>query len=448
MSGVRGLLEALTTRGRAFLAAGLTCVGCAVVLGQQDLLRAGVLVLMLPVATMVFVGRARYRLSCNRSLQPMRVPVGKPAGVTLELGNAGRLPSSVLMLEDQLPYTLGTRPRFVIDQIGPRWRREITYAVRSDVRGRFTIGPLSVRVCDPFGLFEIDRAFATRHSLTVTPQVHPLPDGNLQGEWSGTGDNRPRAFAAAGTEDVLIREYRHGDDLRRVHWRSTARVGELMVRREEQPWQTRATLLVDTRDSAHRGSGPASSFEWLVTATASVGVHLSGQGYALRLVSESGDDSAGYWHDRGSGAVGDADDLLDHLAMVQPSRRRRLELPRHLDEVGGVLIALLGVLTPTDLTALRRLAQGASAGYAIVADPSGWMREESRERADVHEQVRRTAAELRAHGWRVAVAGPSDRIGPVWSELLRPVRGGGAGTATAGTVRSVPGVNAAEGPAS
>jgi uncharacterized protein (DUF58 family) len=422
MSTMRGVLDSLTTRGRAFLAAGLTCVACAIALGQQDLLRAGILVLMLPVATLLFVGRARYRLSCTRALQPMRVPVGRPTTVTLELKNAGRLPSSVLMLEDAVPYTLGTRPRFVIDQIGPRWRREISYTLRSDVRGRFTVGPLSVRVCDPFGLIEIERAFAARHTLTVTPPVHPLPDGQLHGEQSGTGDSRPRAFAAAGTEDVLIREYRHGDDLRRVHWRSTARVGELMVRREEQPWQTRATLLMDTRAGAHRGSGPASSFEWLVTATASVGVHLSGQGYALRLVSESGDDSLGHWHDRGSGAVGDADDLLEHLAVIQPSRRGRLELPRDHSEVGGVLIALIGVLTPGDVSALRRLAQGAAAGYAVVADPSAWMREDTHERADIHEQVRRTAAGLRAHGWRVAVAGPADQIGPVWGQLLQPMR--------------------------
>jgi len=434
VTGVQGVLESLTTRGRAFLAAGFTCVGCAVVLGQQDLLRAGILVLMLPVATLIFVGRARYRLSCERSLQPLRVPVGQAARVTLSLKNAGRLPSSVLMLEDEVPYALGTRPRFVIDQIGPRWRREIEYTLRSDVRGRFQVGPLSVRVCDPFGLIEIDRAFAARHSLTVTPQVQPLPDGHLFGEWSGSGDNRPRAFAAAGTEDVLIREYRHGDDLRRVHWRSTARVGELMVRREEQPWQTRATLLMDTRASAHRGSGPASSFEWLVTATASVGVHLSGQGYALRLVSETGDDHAGHWHERGSGAVGDADDLLDHLAVIQPSSRARLDLPRDRDEVGGVLIALIGVLTPLDVAALRRLAQGASAGYAIVADPSGWIRAESRERTELHDEVRRTAAELRANGWRVAVAGPADRVGTMWSELLQPVRQGASGASAAATL--------------
>ena len=170
---MRGVLDALTTRGRAFLAAGLTCVACAILLGQDDLLRAGFLVLMLPVVTLILVGRARYRLSCSRSMQPLRLPVGQPTKVTLELKNTGRLPSSVLMLEDSVPYMLGTRPRYVIDQIGPRWRREISYTLRSDVRGRFVIGPLSVRVCDPFGLIEIERSFEARHTLTVTPPQPP-----------------------------------------------------------------------------------------------------------------------------------------------------------------------------------------------------------------------------------------------------------------------------------
>ena len=132
--------------------------------------------------------------------------------------------------------------------------------------------------------------------------------------------------------------------------------------------------------------------------------------------------SPGRWHDRGSGAVGDADDLLEHLAVVQPSNRKRLELPRDHTEVGGVLVALVGSLTPQDLSALRRLAQGAAAGYAIVTDPSAWMREDAAQRSEIHEQVRRTAAELRSNGWRVAVAGPADQIGPLWGGLLRPLR--------------------------
>ncbi|HET7328369.1 MAG TPA: DUF58 domain-containing protein [Nocardioidaceae bacterium] len=420
---MRDAFAALTIRGRAFVAAGLTCMVCSVLLGQKDLLPVGILVLLLPVITVVLIGRARYRLSCVRSLTPSRIAVGQPTRVTLQLQNTGRLPSSLVRVEDQVPYVLGSRPRFVLDETGPRWHRDINYTVRSEVRGRFTLGPLRVRISDPFGLIELTRGFQARNVLTVTPQVHQLSHGHLGGEWSGTGDNRPRAFAAAGAEDVTVREYRDGDDLRRVHWPSSARLGELMVRREEQPFQSRATLIMDTRASAHRGSGPGSSFEWMVTAAASIGVHLAREGYALRLVSESGDDPVGQFHDRGSGAVGDSDDLLDRLAVIDTSSRRTLELPRSRDDRSGVIVAILGLLEASDLSAVRRLAQGAAAGYAIVIDVSGWAGAGSGERAAIQERVQRTVAELRANRWRVVVATPQDRVALLWSDLLTPLRG-------------------------
>ena len=112
----------------------------------------------------------------------------------------------------------------------------------------------------------------------------------MGGAWTGSGDNRPRAFATGSAEDVTVREYRRGDDLRRVHWRSSARVGELMVRREEQPWQSRATLFLDNRTRAHRGQGIASSLEAAVSAAASIAVHLSQRGFTVRLVTATGED--------------------------------------------------------------------------------------------------------------------------------------------------------------
>src|SRR3712207_8466628 len=89
----------------------------------------------------------------------------------------------------------------------------------------------------------------------------------------------------------LTRAYRHGDDLRKVHWRATARSGELMVRLEERPWKAQATLLLDTRSRAHlivrptpagrraaTATGPETpppdSLEWLVEAAASIGIEL------------------------------------------------------------------------------------------------------------------------------------------------------------------------------
>jgi len=272
---MREALAALTTRGRAFIAAGVTAVVCAMLLDQRDLLRVGVLLALLPLVTAFFLGRSRYRLGLVRSVSPSQVPVGQHARVKLDLSNDGRMPTGLLLLEDHLPYVLGTRPRFVVDRMGPKWKRTIEYGVRSDLRGRFTIGPMTVRLSDPFGLVEMNRAFQSTAGFVVTPRVLTLPAIPLSGAWTGSGDNRPRAFATGSAEDVTVREYRRGDDLRRVHWRSSARVGELMVRREEQPWQSRATLFLDNRRFSHRGSGAASSLEHAVSAAASIAIHLN-----------------------------------------------------------------------------------------------------------------------------------------------------------------------------
>ena len=293
-------------------------------LGQPSLSRVGVLVLALPLVSALFIGRSRYRLALVRTVNPQLVAAGQPASVSLSLTNEGRTPSGVLLLEDHLPYVLGTRPRFVLEGIGHGWHRDVTYQIRSDVRGRFEIGPVTVRVKDPFGLVELGRAFRTTVPLTVTPRTVPLSTIPLGGAWTGSGDNRPRAFAMGSAEDVTVREYRRGDDLRRVHWRSSARIGELMVRREEQPWESRATLFLDNRVGAHRGQGIASSLEAAVSAAASIAVHLSKRGFTVRLVTAAGEDSAHDWHVRNADL--NTGPLLEALAVVQPLPASQ---PRH-----------------------------------------------------------------------------------------------------------------------
>ncbi|NVI90850.1 DUF58 domain-containing protein, partial [Actinomadura sp. BRA 177] len=286
---MRRALAGLTTRGRSFVAAGATAIVCAVVLGERDLLRAGVLVLVLPLLCMLAVSRTRYRLACARRLEPARLPVGHEARADLRLENVSRLPSGLLMVEDRVPYALGGRARFVLERIEPHGSRQLGYRIRSDVRGRSRVGPLTVRLADPFGMVELVRSFSLSDTLTVTPAIVPLPHGRLSGAWTGGGDSVARAVSAAGEDDVAPREYRHGDDLRRVHWRSTARRGELMVRREEQHFQSSGTLFLDTRRNAHWGEGLSGSFEQAVSATASIGVHLVRTGMSLRYVTDAGE---------------------------------------------------------------------------------------------------------------------------------------------------------------
>ncbi len=415
-------LSGLTVRGRAFLAAGVTAVLCAVLLGQPALTRVGVLVLALPLVTAAFVGRSRYRLALVRTVHPQLVAAGQAARVNLTLTNEGRTPSGVLLLEDQVPYVLGTRPRFVLDGIGHGWKRHVTYQVRSDVRGRFEVGPMTVRVNDPFGLVELGRTFRSTVPLTVTPRTVSLPAIPLGGGWTGSGDNRPRAFAIGSAEDVTVRDYRRGDDLRRVHWRSSARMGELMVRREEQPWQSRATVFLDNRHGAHRGQGIASSLEAAVSAAASVAVHLTQRGFSVRLVTASGEDPTNAWHLREANL--NAAPLLEALAVVASLPQVGIDtgwLTEHAQ--GGLTVAVLGAVTQADVPVLRRMQHHTTSALALALDVEAWRATDAGDGGAL--------PILLQQGWRCARLGPRDRLDQVWQELGRS-RARGAGQRASG----------------
>lgn len=411
---MREALAGLTVRGRAFLAAGVTAIACAVVLGQPALTRVGVLVAVLPLVTAAVVGRNRHRLALTRTVTPLLVSAGQPAQVRLTLTNEGRTPHGLILLEDQLPYVLGTRPRFVLEGIRHGWRRHVSYQVRSDVRGHFEIGPMTVRVSDPFGLVDLGRAFRTTVPLTVTPRTVPLPVIPLTGAWTGSGDNASRAFAAGGAEDVTVREYRQGDDLRRVHWRSSARVGELMVRREEQPWQSRATVFLDNRTRAHRGHGIASSLEAAVSIAASVAVHLGQRGFTVRLVTATGEHAIAVWHQRG--ARHNTAPLLEALAVVQADQRPRVDTSWLGESAhNGLLVAVLGGLEAVDRPVLSRMRHHAGSAVAVALDVDAWTRQGD-SRAD---DTGGAAAALAGQGWRAVRLGPRDRLDTAWLELGR-----------------------------
>jgi len=413
VSDLRAALSGLTTRGRCLLSAGAALALCALLLGQRDLLRAALFLLVLPLAAVAVVARTRYRLACTRGLEPARVEVERSADVRLRLDNVSRLPSGVLLMEDALPYALGARPRFVLDRIEPQGVREAVYPVSAQARGHYRIGPLSVRMADPFGLCELARSFSSSDSLVVTPAVWPLPPVRLGGDWAGGGDTSSRAMASSGSEDMTTREYRHGDDLRKVHWRSTARVGELMVRREEQPLRSRATLLLDTRGRAHRGDGPGSSFEWAVSAVASIGVSLAGAGYGMTLLTD--DDrplvppevplSEGVLLDALAGVeLGSAADLAPVV-----TRLRR-------GGIDGVLVAVLGALDADDAERLARLRQGGTGCIAVLVESGTWSAAPSQGR---RAQVARSDAEaaarvLQTAGWRVLRAPYGASLAQLW----------------------------------
>lgn len=405
------------------LAAGLTAFVLAAMLDQQDIMRVGLLASALPLLSAASVARTRFRLASDRVIEPSRSPAGESATVTVRLENVAHLPTGLLMVEDTVPPALGPRPRFVLDRLAPLSVRSVTYTVHADRRGRYAIGPLSVRLTDPFGFCQLDRSFTGQRHLLVTPRVEPLPSVPLTGDWSGTGESRARSIAAAGEDDVAVREYRHGDELRRVHWRATARSGALMVRREEQPWESRATIIVDDRQTAHVGESTSGSFERVVGAAASIGLHLSHRGYAIRLVADGlGLTTKSVVDD---GANSDPTGmLLDSLAVAQPSRTASIHTitgsVRHGSD--GLIVMVLGALTVSDADQLARARHGMGTTVAVTIDTASWSN------GPASTETTNAWALLRSAGWAVVPLRRGESLAEVWSHL--GFSGGFSGSAT------------------
>jgi uncharacterized protein (DUF58 family) len=417
---VRAALRQLTTRGRVVLVLGI--VGCVVsiLLGQRDLLRVGVLLLVLPMLSAFLVARTRYRLASARGMRPVRVAVDQPATSVVRVENVSRLTSGLLLVEDDVPWQLGRSQRFVIDRLEPLGRRDVRYELRGALRGRYTVGPVAVQLVDPFGFCRATRRFTTTDVLTVVPATVSLPAISLGGDWSGLGEARSRAVASAGEDDVIPREYRTGDELRRVHWKSTARSGELMVRREEHPWRTRATIFLDTRAIAHRGDGPASSFEWAVSSAASIACHLALRGYAVRVADADGTilrpGTTGNETMSGPEAEGPLLDVFATVGLTEgraPAVRDPQAKARIRD---GLLVAVLGDLDGDQAETIAALRHGNASALALVLDTTSWA---SRSGAPDDGRTTRAAALLAAAGWRVTICGAQTDLTQAWRNLAR-----------------------------
>jgi uncharacterized protein (DUF58 family) len=407
---MRGALSGLTTRGRCLLAAGVAAALCAVVLNERDLLRVAAFVIVLPVLSAALAASARVGLTARRLLLPPRVPAGDNADVVLEVHAHGHVPAGGLLLEDGVPYTLGGRPRFVVERLRRRGTARLGYRVHPTMRGVHELGPLRARITDPFGLAEFERELAGTNRVVVVPRTVSLL-GLPGGSGTGVGDDGSvRLRSGQGEDDAVVRQYRQGDDLRRVHWRSTARRDELMVRVEERPWRGGTTVLLDRRGPAHRGQGPAASLEWAVSLTGSVCLHLHHCGQQVRLVAEDGQVLVG-----DNAETGHSDDVvLDALAMLQTTHRKDLAVG--VDPgAGHELIAILGAISTTDAAELARVRNRRARSLAVLLDVSGWAGTGDGTAYDPQD----SADLLREAGWGVVVAGTGADQRTVWSDLCR-----------------------------
>jgi len=173
----------------------------------------------------LFLRWTERRVSVRRRLSDVRVGPGTRLTVQLDVENRSTAPSSFLMLEDQLPPTLGRSARLVVASVPGRRAQRVSYSILPQVRGRYRIGPLTIDITDAFGLRRKRLVVENRDELLVTPEIEDLSTPPDAATSPNAGAARARQLLRTGEEYFTMRAYQEGDDLRRIHWPSVARTG-------------------------------------------------------------------------------------------------------------------------------------------------------------------------------------------------------------------------------
>lgn len=399
----------LSSRGRTFLTVGLISLASGVMLGVTDLERLGVLLLVLPVPAWLAVRQARSGLRVGHAVTPSRIVVGDQAQVRLVLGNPHSFGTGPLRITETVP---GGRPlRFSVAGVRGRQRRTVAYPLPALRRGHYTVGPTNVTASDPFGLVTAETQSTDVGELVVRPQTTRLADLSLPIAWRDGAATLSHSVGSGGSDDASVREYRHGDDLRKIHWRSTARSGAFMVRQEERPWHGESLVLLDHRSLAYPtvpSQPDSAALEWAISAAASIACHLAERGRRVAVVTGDGQVA----HDS-SPAV------LDMLADVKPALRADLEpLTAALTGLGrdAAVFAVLAASPKSSVSGLLTQPRMPGTAVAVLLRPWTWNGDTPDLLAEAAWQS--SSETLRAAGWRVVPAQAGDDIAALWPSLL------------------------------
>lgn len=394
----------LTIRGQSFLTSGAMLLVCGLALGLGDLVRLGLLLVLGCLLAVTLARRAPSAIDVTREVSPPVIVAGTTTEVLLRVRNAARRRTSTLVATELLPRNLGDRPRFLLPSLHEGEERLVRYSVTPRLRGELQLGPLTLRVRDALGLTTREIAAGGAHTVLVQPRVVELAGSVPTPTGTGSSGSFARGIAASGSEDISVRAYRHGDELRRIHWKATARTGELMVRQEERPTRRVAVVLLDSRATSHTGRDEGSTFEWAVTAAASVVAHLESTGYTVVLVCDETADQVRF---------GAPDPSQVVLARARLGDAAGFERCVHVvDEIatsGAVVVAVLGS-SPDDEAVLAATRHPATRGLALLVTATD---------ADPH--VRRTHDALSRRGWRCAVATPRSSVADSWAHVTEGV---------------------------
>jgi uncharacterized protein (DUF58 family) len=362
-------LPRLTARGWVVLAAAAVAVIVAISVGWRDLLYVGLVLGALVLASAIAVRSRAASLVAERRNSPDVVPSGGRLAVQLTVSNTAWLRTPAQWWRDLTPRGMPSPEFQALPSLAgrgfPGSSIRLGHQLTAGERGVAWIGPMVVEHGDAFGLVLHERLVGEPAPLTVLPRIVPL-GGAVAGRTSIADASVPAWKTGHGHDDVVPREYRAGDALRHVNWRATAHRGELMVRQAQSQDESRALLVLDTR----RESYPSlDAFEWAVSFTASLLVHLSDSGVGVSLLETA---------PSGTG-MADVDrtprEALLSLATVD-RRAGRSIAAGYLDRLGDALTAapapVYAVLGAVPDQELRELAghksRASTAALVLVGD--------------------------------------------------------------------------------
>jgi uncharacterized protein (DUF58 family) len=314
-------------RGLAAVASGAALIATGFIFRYPELAVLGAAAIVAAACAIAYVAW-RPALTVRRTVRPDRVGRGEPCTHTLTVRLAGRLRPATLLAEDRCGGQVVPVP---LVRLRPGHDTDVDYAVPTARRGVVEIGPLTVARTDPLALAGTTRGYGGTARVWVHPRIHPLvavPVG-IARSLDGRIDRVPRGSI---TFDAL-RQYVLGDELSRVHWRTTARVGELMVREYVDTSLPRIVVLLDARAY---GYPDPERFEDACEAAASVLAAAVRADLAAELVLVDGATAGG------SGAAAEST-VDDHIA-VGPAGARRVDATPVLDRLAEATL----VETPPD----------------------------------------------------------------------------------------------------
>lgn len=316
----------LTPSGWAAAAGGCLLLAAGLAAGYPTLASLGAAGLAAVGGALGFVA-VRPRLRATRTVEPARVTVGEHAHGRIELTNTGRVPAPPFEAVDQVD---GAAVRVPAPPLRPGGHAVLTYEVPAHRRGPVRVGPVVLHRTDPFGLACRRAPLAAAVWLWVRPRIHPIrpiPVGvALDFEGRLTDKAGSTAFSA-------LRGYQPGDDPRVIHWRSTARLGTLVVRERVDTSEPVVTIVVDTRADRY----DPESFEGAVEFAASVSVAFQRIGRPVSL--------AAVGEDRAAVALAGGRDVLDRLTALRPAATAGLAAVLELIDRspgGGCLVLVTG----------------------------------------------------------------------------------------------------------